>query len=176
MPAHIDCGICIVRSYARSDREALAAQANNRKIWLNVRDYFPHPYTLEAADQWLGHAMAAEPESHFAIEADGTFAGGIGLKLQSDVDRVSAELGYWLGESFWGRGIATAAITGLVPWAFERFQLERIFAVPFHWNLASSRALEKAGFNKEGVMRRAAIKDGVLADLPLYARYRDPTV
>lgn len=168
----IDCGVCAIREYRLDDREALSRHANNPKVWANVRDYFPHPYTLTHADEWLAHATSAEPASHFAVEVDGAFAGGIGLKLQSDVDRVSAELGYWLGEPFWGRGVATAAIAGFVPWAFSRFELERIYATPFHWNVGSSRALEKAGFNKEGVMRKAALKNGILADLPLYARYR----
>ena len=168
----IDCGVCVVRDYQFSDKADVARQANNRKIWANVRDYFPHPYTEQHAEAWLAHATTAEPRSNFAIEAAGRFAGAIGLRLQTDVDRVSAELGYWLGEEFWGRGIATAAIIGFVPWGFEAFSLERIFATPFHWNVASCRALEKASFNKEGVMRRAALKAGVLADLPLYARYR----
>lgn len=168
----LDCGICVIRPYRLDDRDAVARNANNRKVWANVRDAFPHPYTLDDADAWLAHATAALPMAHFAIEADGEFAGGIGVRLQPDVDRVSAELGYWLGEEFWGRGIATAAIQGFTPWAFEAFDLERIYATPFHWNLASCRALEKASFNKEGVMRHAALKDGVLADLPLYARLR----
>ena len=168
----IDCGICLIRDFALADKPAVARQANNPKIWANVRDAFPHPYTEENAEAWLTHATTAEPRSHFAIEVNGAFAGGIGLRLQADVDRVSAELGYWLGEEFWGRGVATAAIIGFVPWAFEHFSLERIYATPFHWNGASCRVLEKASFNKEGVMRRAALKSGVLADLPLYARYR----
>src|SRR5688572_9318718 len=168
----IECGVCAIRHYCLDDKPSLIRHANSPKVWANVRDAFPHPYTSEAADAWLAHATTTEPRSHFAIEVDGEFAGGIGLKLQGDVDRVSAELGYWLGEAFWGRGIATAAIVGFVPWAFEAFQLERIYATPFHWNGASCRALEKASFNKEGVMLHAAIKDGVLADVPLYARYR----
>lgn len=171
----IDCGVCVIRPYHPGDTPAVARQANNRKIWANVRDYFPHPYTEADAEAWIAHATAEEPLRNFAIEADGGFAGGIGLKLQADVDRISAELGYWLGEQFWGRGIATAAIRGFVPWAFEAYQLERIYATPFHWNVASARALEKASFNKEGVMRRAALKDGVVADVPMYARLREPS-
>lgn len=169
----IDCGVCVIRPYQPGDKADLSLQATNPKIWANVRDYFPHPYTEQNAEQWIAMASSATPMSHFAVEAGGRFAGGIGLKLQHDVDRISAELGYWLGEEFWGRGIATASIKGFVPWAFQAFpELERIYATPFHWNEASSRALEKASFNKEGVMRRAAIKSGVIADLPLYATYR----
>lgn len=168
----IECVVCAIRDYLVSDKADVARHANSPKVWANVRDYFPHPYTEAHADEWIAHATTVEPKSNFAIAVDGRFAGGIGLKLQTDVDRVSAELGYWLGEEFWGRGVATAAIKGFVPWAFDRFQLERIYATPFHWNGASCRALEKASFNKEGTMRRAAIKGGKLADLPLYARYR----
>ncbi len=170
----IDCGVCAIRPYRLDDKPELVRNANNRNVWRNVRDLFPHPYTGEAADAWLAHATTAVPMTHFAIEANGAFAGGIGVKLQTDVDRVSAELGYWLGEDFWGRGIATAAIRGFTPWAFEAFELERIYATPFHWNVASCRALEKASFNRECVMRHAALKDGVLADVPLYARLRRP--
>ena len=168
----LDCGICLIRPYRHDDKPGLARQANNRKVWQNVRDLFPHPYTEAHAEEWIAHATAEDPLHNFAIEVEGAFAGGIGLKLQSDVDRISAELGYWLGEEFWGRGIATAAIIGFVPWAFDAFGLERIYATPFHWNVASARALEKASFEKEGVMRRAAIKDGRIADVPLYARLK----
>ena len=170
----LDCGICLIRPYRPDDTPGVARQANNRKVWLNVRDLFPHPYTEAHAEEWIAYATAEDPLRNFAIEVEGEFAGGIGLKLQSDVDRISAELGYWLGEAFWGRGIATAAIIGFVPWAFDAFALERIYATPFHWNVASARALEKASFEKEGVMRRAAIKDGRIADVPLYARLRMP--
>lgn len=168
----IECGVCVVRPYHPGDRVALARHANSRNVWANLRDAFPHPYTEADAESWIAHATSAVPMSHFAVEVDGRFAGGIGLKLQTDVDRVSAELGYWLGEAFWGRGVATAAVVGFVPWAFEAFQLERIYATPFAWNVASARVLEKASFNKEGVMRRAVVKDGVVADMPLYARLR----
>ena len=168
----LECGICAVRPYRLDDKADLVRLADNDKVFANVRDAFGHPYTAEAADLWIAHAMGADPMTSFAIEVEGAFAGGIGVKLQTDVDRISAELGYWLGEPFWGRGIATAAIAGFVPWAFEAFDLERIYATPFHWNVASCRALEKASFNKEGVMRRAALKGGVVADLPLYARLR----
>jgi [ribosomal protein S5]-alanine N-acetyltransferase len=108
----IDCDACVIRPYRFADKADVARQADNPKVWANVRDYFPHPYTEQHAEEWIAHASAATPMTHFAIEADGRFAGGIGLKLQADVDRVSAELGYWLGEAFWSRGIATAAIKG----------------------------------------------------------------
>ena len=168
----LECGPCIIRPYRPDDVAAIAREANNRKVWANLRDFFPHPYAEADAESWVAHATSEEPMRNFAIEVAGEYAGGIGLRLQGDIDRVSAELGYWLGERFWGRGLATAAIRGFVPWAFDALHLERIYATPFHTNAASARALEKAGFNKEGVMRRAALKDGIVIDLPLYARLR----
>ena len=168
----IDCGLCVIRPYRPDDKNAIAREANNRKVFANLRDVFPSPYTEADAEGWVAHATAEDPVRNFAIEVDGEYAGGIGLRLQTDIDRISAELGYWLGERFWGRGIATAAVRGFVPWAFGAFELERIYATPFATNASSARVLEKASFNNEGVMRRAALKDGVVLDLPLYARLR----
>lgn len=144
-------------------------------VWQNLRDSFPHPYTMEDATSWVRHASAQDPESSFAIDVDGHAIGGIGLMLHTDVERCSAEIGYWIGESFWGRGIASAAIRAVTSYAFNVLSLERVFAVPFAPNLASIRALEKAGFVREGVMRRSVIKDGRILDQVLYAAIRtDP--
>ena len=96
---------CRIRSWRAGDEPSLARHADNRKIWLNVRDRFPHPYTLADAESWLAKVTAAEPETQFAIEVDGEAAGGVGLFLQEDVSRFSAEIGYWLGEAYWGRGL-----------------------------------------------------------------------
>ena len=96
-----------IRSWQAGDAPSLARHADNRKIWLQVRDRFPHPYTLEAAEGWVAMAPAADPETQFAIEVNGEAAGGIGVFLQQDVERYSAEIGYWLGEAQWNRGIAT---------------------------------------------------------------------
>src|SRR6266446_2675629 len=101
-----------------------------------------------------------QPETFFAIAVDDLAAGAIGFVLQSDVERVSAEVGYWLGESFWGRGIATEAVVGITRHAIEYHGLTRLFAVPFAYNTASCRVLEKAGYVLEAQLRRSAIKDG----------------
>jgi len=162
-----------IRSWRAGDEPALAKHADNRKIWLNVRDRFPHPYTLADAEAWLAKVIPAEPESQFAIEVDGEAIGGIGLFLQQDVERFSAEIGYWLGEAHWGRGLATAAVREFTEFAFARFDLCRIYANVFAWNPGSARVLEKAGYVFEGRMRRAAVKDGQVVDNLLYATVRD---
>jgi RimJ/RimL family protein N-acetyltransferase len=99
-----------VRSWQLSDAESLAVHANNRNIWRNLRDAFPHPYTVADANAFIRSALAQVPETRLAIAVDGQAVGGIGFVLHDDVERVSAEIGYWLGEAFWGRGIMTEAL------------------------------------------------------------------
>jgi RimJ/RimL family protein N-acetyltransferase len=164
---------CEVRSYRERDAESLATHANNRKVWLNLRDAFPHPYTLDDARAFIRAALACTPPTHFAIAVDGKAVGGIGFRLHEDVERVSAEIGYWLGEPFWGRGITTEALIEVTAHALRTHGLTRVFAVPYAWNPASCRVLEKAGYIREGVMRRSAIKDGRVIDQILYARVAD---
>jgi ribosomal-protein-alanine N-acetyltransferase len=166
----LECGPCVIRSWRSGDEEILPFHANNRKIWLNLRDRFPHPYTPADAEQWIKHIVGVSPETNFAIDVDGEAVGGIALELQDDVERCSAEVGYWLGETCWGRGIATAALESLTAYAFREFHLTRVYALPFARNVASVRVLEKAGYICEGVLRRSAIKDGVLLDELMYAR------
>lgn len=163
---------CRIRGWRHADEAALARHANNRKIWLNLRDHFPHPYTRTDAQAWLDRVVGAEPESQFAIEIDGGAAGGIGLALQEDVARISAELGYWLGEEYWGRGVMSPAVRAVTEYGLEALGLYRIYALVFEWNPASVRVLEKAGFSLEGRMRQAAIKDGRILDQLIYARVR----
>lgn len=165
----IDCGPCTVRSWRRDDHPALVRFAGNRKIWLNLRDRFPHPYTDAHAAAFLDGAIAAQPETVFAIDVGGEAVGGVGVIPGVDVERVAAELGYWVAEPFWGRGVATAAVRGVTGHAFQTLGLLRLFALPFADNLASRRVLEKAGYQLECVMRRSAIKNGVVKDQALYA-------
>jgi len=163
---------CIVRSYRAADAAALAKHGNNRRIWENLRDRFPHPFTEGHATEYIEHLSASNDELSFAIEVDGQAVGGISLRPGTDIERIAAELGYWLGEAFWNRGITTSAIRLVTDYAFNKKRLERVFAVPFTTNVASCRALEKAGYDREGVMRRSAIKDGRIMDQYLYARVR----
>jgi RimJ/RimL family protein N-acetyltransferase len=165
----LDCGACKIRSWRPDDAQALVRHANNVNVWRNLRDRFPHPYTPDEAQKWLSHVQASVPEVDFAIVFGGEAVGGIGFTPGSDVEQHSAEVGYWLGERVWGRGIATAALRGATPWAISSFGLWRVFAVPFSDNIGSMRVLEKAGFVKEGVMRCAAVKDGQIKDQVLFA-------
>jgi RimJ/RimL family protein N-acetyltransferase len=151
------------------DAEAIVRHANNRKIWLNLRDRFPHPYSDRNAHIYLKQVVSTQPEVNFAIDLAGEAVGGVGLVLGTDVERHSAEVGYWLCESLWGRGIATAALKGSIRYAIAEYGLWRVFAVPFSENAASIRVLEKAGFVREGLMRRSAVKNGRILDQVLYA-------
>jgi ribosomal-protein-alanine N-acetyltransferase len=160
---------CVVRSWASSDVDSLVRNANNREIWINLRDRFPHPYTPRDGRRFIRAAQNMEPETFFAIEIDGAAAGAIGFVLQSDVDRVSSEIGYWIGQPFWGRGVATEALVAVTRLAIERHNLTRVFAVPFAHNTASCRVLEKAGYVLEARLRRSAVKDGQILDQYQYA-------
>jgi len=160
---------CDVRSWETSDVEALARHANNRHIWINLRDAFPHPYNKQHARDFIRTTRQRTPETLFAIAVDGEAIGGIGFVLHPDVERVSAEIGYWLAEPFWGRGIATEALTAVTRHAIEAHGLTRVYALPFAWNVPSCRVLEKAGFVLEARLRRSAIKDGVVTDQMQYA-------
>jgi ribosomal-protein-alanine N-acetyltransferase len=159
----------VVRSFRASDVASLVRHANNRKIWANLRDRFPHPYTTADGRAYLRNVRRMAPETFFAIEVDGEAAGSIGYVLQSDVERMSAEIGYWLGEDVWGRGIATEAVEAVTRDAIARHQLTRLFALPFAGNAASCRVLEKAGYVLEARLRRSAIKEGVIRDQFQYA-------
>jgi RimJ/RimL family protein N-acetyltransferase len=159
-------------SLGTGDRDALVRHANNPAVARNMRDRFPSPYGERDAEQFLALCEHQSPRTYFAIEVNGEAAGGIGLTLHDDIERVSAELGYWLGETYWSRGIVSEAVIAMTDWAFVSFPLTRIYAVPFARNLASTRILEKAGYSLEGRLRRSAIKQGEVLDQLIYARVR----
>lgn len=169
---HIDVGPWQVRSYREDDAEALARYANNRRVWRNLNDFFPHPYTVNDAKQWIALTQREQPERNFAIASQTEPIGAIGLKLRDNVSRHTAEIGYWLGEPFWGQGIATAALRATTNFAFAHFDLARLEAYVFEWNPASCRVLEKAGYTQEARLRKAVYKDGQLIDQFLYAKIR----
>jgi [ribosomal protein S5]-alanine N-acetyltransferase len=163
---------CRIRSWRTGDEPALARHADNRNIWLNVRDRFPHPYTLADAERWVTNVREAVPETQFAVEVADEAAGGVGLFLQEDVARYSAEIGYWLGEAHWGKGLMTAVVGRFTDWAFASFDINRIYANVFAWNESSVRVLEKAGYAFEGRQRSATVKDGRVLDNLMYAIVR----
>jgi RimJ/RimL family protein N-acetyltransferase len=161
-----------LRGWRHGDEASLVRYANNRNVWLNLRDRFPHPYTAADADAWIGTASVQAPLANFAIVVSGEAIGGIGLELGTDVFRRSAEIGYWLGEPFWGRGIATEAVRAVTQYAFDYFDVRRLEAGVFEWNPASMRVLEKAGYTREGRARLSVIKDGRRGDRLLYGLVR----
>jgi len=163
---------CVVRPWVDEDAASLHRHANARAVSLHLRDRFPYPYGMEQARSFLSWIGSQPTPTVWAIEVDGEAAGAIGIELRSDVERVSAEIGYWLGESVWGRGIATEALIAVTADVFSRFDLTRLYAVPFADHAASVRVLEKAGYVLEGHMRRSAIKDGVIRDQLLFAAYK----
>jgi len=161
---------CTIRPWRLDDAESVARHANNRKVWLAVRDTFPHPYTIDDAHEFIRGAIAEQPATRFCIEINGAAVGGIGVHPGQDVHRHTATVGYWLGEEFWGRGIMSEAVTAVTNFCFENFPLRRISAEVFANNPASARVLDKAGFTFEGRLKNHVLKDGEVLDSLLYAR------
>ncbi len=168
----INLGDIAVRSWRKADIDSLVRHANNQRIADNLRDQFPYPYTRRAAIDYLDFAREQSPERSFAIEHAGEAVRGIGFQIGIDIARVSAEIGYWLSEEYWGRGLTTRAVQACSEWAFDRYNLTRLFALVFAYNQPSMRVLEKAGFEREAVLRRSAIKNGVILDQVMYAKVR----
>lgn len=160
----------VLRRFRADDEAAIAMNANDRDVWRNLRDRFPHPYTLADARAWIANV----PETNWVIEVDGVFTGGIGWTRGEDVFRRSAEIGYWLGRAHWGKGIATEALRIATARAFEATDIVRLHSGVFAWNRASARVMEKNGYVLEGRMRSAVWKDGQLVDELLYAKVREP--
>lgn len=163
-----------LRPWRRGDEDALVREANDVEVWRTVRDRFPHPYTRADAERWIGHTLGLPgPPRNFAIVVGGAAVGGVGLELREDVHRCTAEVGYWLGRAWWGRGFATEAVRRVVDYGFETFgSVVRIEGHVFATNRASARVLEKAGFRAEARLRRAVVKEGVIQDDLIYARLR----
>jgi RimJ/RimL family protein N-acetyltransferase len=154
----------ILRPLQASDRKAFALLANNKNIWNNVRNRMPHPYTEEDADEFILMATTIGGPTIRAIILDGTLAGVVGLHPAHDVYEGTAELGYWIGEPFWGRGLASAAVKEIIQIGFKELKLRRIYASVYDYNTASMRVLEKNGFENEGVAKAAVLKNGKVFD------------
>jgi len=159
-----------LREWQLSDAASLAENANNISIWNNVRDYFPHPYSEEDGKQFIEMVLAKpKPTVDFAIVVCGKAVGGIGIVPQKDVERIGAEIGYWLGENYWNMGIMTAAVKQMVAYAFTHFPLQKVYAPVFDFNIASQKVLQKARFEREAILKQAAIKNGKIIDLHYYS-------
>jgi RimJ/RimL family protein N-acetyltransferase len=165
-------GKYIIRDWRIDDAPSIAKYANNRKIWINLRDGFPHPYQLSDAENFIAKVAKQNPRTVFAIANNKEAIGSIGLMLGEDVHRFTAEMGYWLAEPFWNKGIMSEVVDSFAEFALEEFKLQRIFAEPYTSNPASARVLEKAGFVLEGKLRSSVFKDGKILDQFLYAKTR----
>lgn len=165
----LECSTCVIRDWSPADKPDLVRYADNRRVWRNLTHLFPNPYTEADADKWF-EVLAAMPEpTHWAIEVDGHAVGGIGVSVGEGVFARKADLGYWLGEPYWGRGIMTDAASAVATYAMDTFGLVRLEAAVFAWNPASMRVLEHCGFTREGVCRAAVFKDGQFIDEVDYA-------
>lgn len=154
-----------LREWRTEEAELLAKLANNKKIADNMRDIFPYPYTIQDASQWIALNETRIPKNTFAIEANGVFAGGCGIHPKDDVLRHSAEIGYWIAEPFWGKGIATDAVKQLLEITSIQFpNIVRLYAEVFEHNKASMRVLEKNGFYLECIRKKAVIKNNFVMD------------
>ena len=164
-----------LRAWETGDAESLAQSADNLNIAKNLRNVFPNPYTLEAAEWYINDSIAnAEKQQiNYAIVVDGRAVGSIGIFVKDDVYEKSAELGYWLSEDYWRKGIMTKAVQIICQEAFGRFDIIRIFAEPFADNAGSSRVLEKAGFTCEGTMRNGIYKNGEIHSYCIYSVLRE---
>lgn len=159
-----------LRRWAAGDKAALVAQANDRAVWRNLTESFPHPYTDEDADFWINFANQASASTHLCIDVAGVAAGGIGVIAGEGIAQRTGRFGYWLGRDHWGQGIGTAAARAMLAYAKANLPFARLEAPVFEWNPASMHLLEKIGFVREGVLRRSVYKDAKLIDCVMYAR------
>lgn len=166
--------ICKIRKWNLSDAADLAAAVSNKKVQDNLRDGLPYPYTEQDGADYISAMLSADENETFAfaITADNKVIGSIGVFRQGNIHRQTAELGYYIAEEYWGRGIMTEAIKQICEYVFGNSDIIRIYAEPFAYNTASCRALEKAGFQYEGTLRKNAVKNGKVIDMKMYSLLR----
>ena len=162
----------LLRCWEAGDEQSLMENANNLNVSKNLKDTFPYPYTLNDAHDWITFNLLKKHVTNFAIVVDGRAVGGIGLHEKEDIFRKNMEIGYWLGEEYWGRGIITEAVIAVTNYGFNAFDIERIYASVFKSNPASMRVLEKAGFVQEAILKKGVYKHGKVIDDYIYAKYR----
>ena len=165
---------CTLRAWRGEDAAALARLLNNKHILDNLRDGLPYPYTERDGAEYIAAMLASDPARTFAfaITAGGRVVGSIGAFRCDNIHFRTAELGYYIGEEYWGQGLGTSAVRQLCAHVFRESDIIRIFAEPFACNTASCRVLEKAGFQFEGVLRRNAVKNGRVLDMRMYSQIR----
>ncbi|MFT6983909.1 MAG: RimJ/RimL family protein N-acetyltransferase [Crocinitomicaceae bacterium] len=166
-------GTVQLRHFRLEDKERLIELGNNSNISDNLTDGFPHPYTDEAAIKFINETLQDDPIGRFAIEENGIYVGNIGLHPSKDIYRFNAEIGYFVGEPYWNRGIATKAIKIIARYGFEKMNLKRIYAGVFDYNPSSAHVLEKCGFQYEGLFKKALFKNGEFHDEIRYALVKE---
>lgn len=166
---------CSIRKWRLSDAGDLAAALSNKKIQNNLRDGLPYPYTEQDGTDFISAMLSADQNETFgfAITVSDKAVGSIGVFRQENIHRLTAELGYYIAEEYWGRGLMTQAVQQVCRYVFNNSNIIRIYAEPFAYNTASCRVLEKAGFQYEGTLRNNAIKNGKIIDMKLYALLKD---
>lgn len=161
-----------LREFTPDDKYRMAEIANNKKIADNLRDGFPHPYSLKDAEDFIDMCLKMSPPQIFAIEYNGIYVGNIGVIKGQDVYRKSGEIGYFLAEPYWNKGIMPVAVNLICDYAFSKLDVVRIFTGVFDYNPASQRVLEKCGFTKEAVFKNAIFKNGILCNEIRYAKLK----
>lgn len=172
----------VLRPWILKDAEKLAVIANNKHIADNLRDGFPFPYSLTDAHNWLNSIIPENnPPRFFAILFDEQIAGSIGIVTKTDIYRKNVEIGYFLDENLWGKGIVTKAVKAATAYAFSAFDIVRVYAEPFADNPGSRKVLENAGFRCEAIFRNYVVKNGIIKDSCIYSvlkedfKYKLPT-
>ena len=163
-----------LREWKLSDAQNLASTINNKKILDNLRDGIPYPYTEQDGKEFINSILSADKNSKFAfaIEIEGKAVGSISVFRQNNIHFRTAELGYYLAEEYWGKGIMTEAVKQICKYVFDNTNILRIYAEPFANNRGSSRVLEKAGFQFEGILRSNAVKNGAVLDMKMYSQIK----
>lgn len=162
-----------LRQFNLSDKKRMTESANNFNIFINLRDAFSHPYTEKDAETFIAMQINQDPSTIFAIEFEDKYVGNIGLVLGTDVYRKSAEIGYFIGEPYWNKGIVTKAVNLITKYGFEQLDVVRIYTGVFDYNKASQRVLEKCGFTKEAVFKNAIFKNGKICNEVRYAKLKE---
>ncbi|WP_374950399.1 GNAT family N-acetyltransferase [Mucilaginibacter sp.] len=161
-----------LRRWQRDDAKELQRLADNPKIAANLYNRFPSPYTLADAAFFINLKIDEDPITSFVIEIGGRFAGTIGIEFRADVFERSPVIGYWLGEDFWGRGVMTEATKLMTDYAFNQFDIICLQTGVFSWNPSSMRVLEKAGYEKQGILKGVVFKNGQILDEHIYLKHR----